>query len=140
VGAGVQDFTVYVSDNGGPFVPFVTQSTATAAAFPGQPGHTYAFFSTARDLVGNTEGLKTTAEATTTVVTDAIPPTTLAIVAPPGNANGWNNSNVSITLNSTDNPGGSGVQQITFNATGGQPIPSTNVAEILPSQRSALKA
>jgi hypothetical protein len=128
VGAGVQDFTVYVSDNGGPFAPFVTQSTATSAAFAGQPGHTYDFFSTARDFVGNVEDLKTIAEATTTVVTDAIPPTTIAVVAPPANGNGWNNSNVSISLSSTDNPGGSGVEQITFNATGGQSIPSTNVS------------
>jgi hypothetical protein len=126
LGAGVLDFTVYVSDNGGPFTPFVTQSTATSAAFAGQPGHTYGFFSTARDFVGNVEDLKTTAEATTTVVADAIPPTTLAVLAPPANANGWNNGNVSISLRSTDIPGGSGVQQITFSAVGAQPIAATN--------------
>jgi hypothetical protein len=127
VGAGVQDFTVYVSDNGGPFTPFVTQSTAISAAFAGQPGHTYGFFSTARDFVGNVEDLKTTAETTTTVVTDAISPTTVAVLAPLANANGWNNSDVSISLSSTDNPGGSGVQQITFSATGAQPTAATNV-------------
>jgi hypothetical protein len=128
VGAGVQDFTVYVSDNGAPFVPFVTQSTATSAAFAGQPGHSYGFFSTARDFVGNVEDLKTTAEAVTTVVADAIPPTTVATVLPAPNANGWNNSNVTMNLTAIDNPGGSGVQQITFNATGAQPIASTNAA------------
>ncbi|MGC2745706.1 MAG: hypothetical protein WA672_21260 [Candidatus Angelobacter sp.] len=127
VGAGVQDFTVYVSDNGGPFSPFVTQSIATSAAFAGQPGHTYGFFSTARDLVGNAEDLKTRAEAVTTVVTDAIPPTTIAVVAPPANANGWNNSNISISLSSADDPGGSGVQQIKFSATGGQPITAMSI-------------
>jgi hypothetical protein len=92
VGAGVQDFTIFVSDNGSPFTPFLTNTTASSASFSGQPGHTYAFFSTARDLVGNVEDLKTTAEATTTVVADAIPPTTSVTSAPPPNANGWNNS------------------------------------------------
>lgn len=135
LGAGVQDFTVYVSGDGGPFVPFVTQSSATSAAFLGQPGHTYGFFSKARDFVGNVEDLKTTAEATTIVVTDAIPPTTLAVLAPPANANGWNKSNISINLSSTDNSGGSGVQQITFNATGAQSIATANV---LGSSASAL--
>jgi hypothetical protein len=128
VGAGVQDFTIFVSDNGSPFTPFLTNVPSTSTTFPGQPGHLYGFFSTARDFVGNVEDLKTTAEVTTTVVTDAIPPTTVATLTPPPNINGWNNSNVSITLKSTDNPGGSGVQQIILSATGGQPIPSTNVA------------
>ena len=128
VGAGVQDFTVFTSDNGGPFTPFLTNTSATSATFPGKVGHTYAFFSTARDLVGNVEGLKTTAEATTSVAADAIPPTTLAVLAPPANANGWNNSDVTVSLSATDDPGGSGVQQITFSATGAQPVASTNLA------------
>jgi hypothetical protein len=68
VGAGIQDFTIYVSDNGGLFAAFLTNTTATSATFTGQSGHTYGFYSIARDLVGNVEGAKTTAEATTECV------------------------------------------------------------------------
>jgi hypothetical protein len=35
--------------------------------------------------------------------------------------NGWNNSNVTVTMNSVDNPGGSGVKQIQFSLAGAQP-------------------
>jgi len=63
VGAGIQDFTVYVSDGGGPFTAFQTNTAATSATFSGQAGHTYAFYSIARDLVGNVEAAKTVAEA-----------------------------------------------------------------------------
>ena len=71
-GAGVQDYTVYSSDNGGPFTAWQTNTTATSASFIGAVDHTYRFYSLARDLVGNTEILKSTAEATTTIT---IPPT-----------------------------------------------------------------
>jgi probable HAF family extracellular repeat protein len=67
VGSGVRSFTVYSSDNGGAFIPFTSEAVATSATFIGQPGHTYGFFSQARDFAGNLEPLKTKAEATTTV-------------------------------------------------------------------------
>jgi hypothetical protein len=130
VGSGIRDFTIYVSDNGGPFTPFQTNTTATSATFTGQVGHTYDFYSIARDLVGNVEGAKTAAEATTqvTLVTDTTTPVTVAIVSPQPNAAGWNNSNVTVALNSADNePGGTGVKQISYSATGAQPISSTVV-------------
>jgi len=133
LGAGVQDFTIFVSDNSGPFSPFLTNTPSTSITFPGQAGHSYAFFSVARDLVGNVEDTKTAAEATTTVPADAIPPSSMALLSPSPNTNGWNNTNVTATITATDNPGGSGVQQITFSATGGQPIPSTNVSGSLAS-------
>jgi hypothetical protein len=48
------------------------------------------------------------------VRTDFTPPVTTASASPGPNANGWNNTNVTVTLNATDNPGGSGVKQIQF--------------------------
>jgi hypothetical protein len=59
---------------------------------------------------------------------DIIPPTTHATLSPAANAAGWNNTNVTITLNSVDEPGGSGVKQITYSASGAQTISSTVVA------------
>lgn len=67
-GSGIRDYTVYVSDNGGPFTAWLTETTSTQAAFNSAANHTYSFFSTARDFTGNTEDLKTVAEATTQIV------------------------------------------------------------------------
>jgi len=67
-GSGIGDYTVYVSDNGGPFTPWLTQTAATQGTFPSTANHTYSFFSLARDLTGNIESTKTTAEATTRIV------------------------------------------------------------------------
>lgn len=71
VGVGIKTFTIYTSDNGGPYSPWLTNTTSTSATFTGQPGHTYSFYSEATDLVGNVEAAKTAAEATTTVAHDA---------------------------------------------------------------------
>jgi hypothetical protein len=71
VGAGIRDFTVYVSDNGGSFTEFVTNTPAGSAVFTGQSGHAYAFYSLARDRAGNLESSKSSPEAVT-VVTDAV--------------------------------------------------------------------
>ena len=66
-GSGVRDFTIYVSDNGAPFTPWATQTTARQWTFPGMAGHVYAFYSSARDFALNQEDPKIAAEATTQV-------------------------------------------------------------------------
>ena len=66
-GSGISTYSVFASDNGGPFTAFQTNTTATSATFSGQVGHSYGFYSIARDLVGNMEATKTVAEASTTV-------------------------------------------------------------------------
>ena len=63
--SAVQGYTIYVSDNGGAFAPWLTQTAATQAWYPGFLGHTYGFFSRAVDAAGNVENLKTAAEAST---------------------------------------------------------------------------
>jgi YVTN family beta-propeller protein len=57
---------------------------------------------------------------------DTIPPATTASVNPPPNAAGWNNTDVTVWLNSTD-PDGT-VLQITYSESGAQTIPQTTVA------------
>jgi hypothetical protein len=57
---------------------------------------------------------------------DTTPPETVAVVWP--NEAGWNNRDVIVTLMATDNPGGSGVKEITYSATGAQWIDATTVA------------
>ena len=52
---------------------------------------------------------------------DKIPPITTATASPGPNANGWNNTNVTVAFNSTDNePNGTGVKQITITLSGAQ--------------------
>ena len=54
-GSGLASYTIYVSDNVGPFVPWLSGTTQTSATYNGQPGNTYAFDSVATDNAGNVE-------------------------------------------------------------------------------------
>jgi hypothetical protein len=59
--------------------------------------------------------------------TDSTAPTTIAALNPNADAEGWNNSDVNVSLSSTDNTGGTSVREIVYSATGAQTIPSTTV-------------
>jgi hypothetical protein len=87
-GSGVAAFDVYVSDDGGPFVPFLTGTTSTSAVFHGLRGHQYGFYSVAIDGIGNRETPPTQAEATTAVPSQVGTTTTLATSAPAGSTYG----------------------------------------------------
>ncbi len=73
-GSGIATYDIFVSDNGGAFQPFLTGTTATSAAFTGQVGHTYSFFSVATSNVGLVQSTPAAAQATTTVVTSSPSP------------------------------------------------------------------
>ena len=72
VGSGIDNFSVYVSADGGPYVPWLTQTRETTATFAGQPGVHYSFYSVAQDAVGNVESPPASSDTTTTV---DLPPT-----------------------------------------------------------------
>jgi hypothetical protein len=65
-GSGIGRYTIYVSDNGGTFTPFLLDTNLTSSIFTGQPGHTYGFYSIATDAAGNREASKTVPDTTTT--------------------------------------------------------------------------
>jgi hypothetical protein len=67
-GAGIRDFSVYISDNGGPFTLWQEHTSGLAANFTGTIGHSYGFFALGTDLVGNVESPKTVADTTTQIV------------------------------------------------------------------------
>ena len=67
-GSGVGGYNVFVSDDGGPFQPFLTDTTATSAQFTGQVGYTYGFYSVAISNVGLSQPTPTGAQATIAVV------------------------------------------------------------------------
>jgi hypothetical protein len=73
-GSGVASFDVFVSDNGGPFTAFLTGTTQTSATFSGVAGHSYAFYSVARDRAGNVQPTPSGAQATTLLQVAALPP------------------------------------------------------------------
>ena len=102
IGAGVQDFTVFVSEDGGLFTPFVTNTASTSAAFTGVTGHTYSFYSIARDLTGNVEDAKSVGDATTRIVSDSTPPLILPQVSGTQGLDGWHISNVTVTWDLSD--------------------------------------
>jgi RHS repeat-associated protein len=66
-GSGIASYEIFVSDNGGAFSPWLSDTTLTTASFLGHPGHSYAFYSQARDHAGNTEPAPTLADTRTTV-------------------------------------------------------------------------
>jgi hypothetical protein len=50
------------------------------------------------------------------------------VISPLSNPAGWNNSNVTVTLNATGAAGGAGVREITYSTTGAQPSAPITVA------------
>lgn len=72
-GSGIQDYTIFVSENGGLFAPFVSYTQDTSATFTGQPGSTYAFYSVARDKALNVEEPPALPDVTTTILENGSP-------------------------------------------------------------------
>jgi hypothetical protein len=58
---------------------------------------------------------------------DLVPPATTATLSSQPNLAGWHKANVTVTLAATDNAGGSGVQSLTYSATGAQALAQTTV-------------
>lgn len=76
VGSGVADYSIYVSDNGGPFTYWLIDTMTTSGMYAGVVGHTYAFYSIADDFAGNEEAAKTSADTSTRVVASVVKTTT----------------------------------------------------------------
>jgi hypothetical protein len=68
-GAGIQDYTIFVSDDGGPLTVWLEQTSQVSGRFTGTSGHHYEFLSQARDWMGLREVPKTEPDARTRVMT-----------------------------------------------------------------------
>jgi hypothetical protein len=66
-GSGVAGFSIWFSDNGGPYQLWLPNTNSASAQFSGRFGHTYAFYSTAQDNAGNLEAPRGTPDTTTSV-------------------------------------------------------------------------
>ncbi|MFI5460676.1 MAG: Ig-like domain-containing protein, partial [Isosphaerales bacterium] len=87
-GSGIALYDVYVSDNGGPFTAFQTDTIATSASFTGVDGHTYGFYSVATDAAGNVQTTPMAAQATTEIDLPPPPPEPSPPVLLPADSNG----------------------------------------------------
>ena len=73
-GSGIADYNVFVSDDGGPFQPFLMDTTLTSATFTGQIGHSYGFYSAAISNIGLMQATPSEAQASIAVVAPTPPP------------------------------------------------------------------
>ena len=69
-GPGIGTFDIFVSDNGGPFTPFLTGTTLKSATFSGVGGHTYGFYSVAIDSDGIRGATPSIAQTSTQAILD----------------------------------------------------------------------
>jgi uncharacterized protein YegP (UPF0339 family) len=66
-GAGISDYSIFVSKDGEPFTVWLGNVTTTSAIFGGEFDRSYTFYSVARDLAGNVEDVPRTPDASTRV-------------------------------------------------------------------------
>src|SRR3989475_6312277 len=76
-----------------------------------------------------TNGAGLSASESVTIRIDRTPPIVTASRTPAANSLGWNNTNVTVNLGSTDGADGSGVKELIYSASGAQPVASTTVAD-----------
>lgn len=55
IGCGLANYTIFVSEDGGRYFPWMISTDTTSAFLPAKMGSTYRLFSIARDSVGNAE-------------------------------------------------------------------------------------
>jgi len=73
-GSGIASYDIYVSIDGGEYVVWLEDTTETSATFYGDFGHTYAFYSVARDNVGYEEAVPATPDTQTEVMYEVFLP------------------------------------------------------------------
>ncbi|MBV9215462.1 MAG: PD40 domain-containing protein, partial [Acidobacteria bacterium] len=72
-GSGIASYSIFVSDNGGPYSEWQTETAAGTASYSGTAGHSYSFYSVARDGAGNTEDVPSTPDVSVTASANTPP-------------------------------------------------------------------
>jgi hypothetical protein len=141
LGSGLSSFTIYASDSGGPFKPWMSNINSSFGVYPGAVGHTYSFYSIATDNVGNIEPAKTTAEASTRVIASGpcSPPSLVGQLTVMPNYDGTITVNLQIT-----NTGETAAEAVTLNQIVPRTLSGSGVATLtspnLPLQLGPLAA
>jgi hypothetical protein len=123
--SGVASVSYFYCSGAGctPSTPIGTSTTGPnySVTWSSQPADgVYRIGATVTDVAGNSAD-----SAIRSVTIDNTKPSSSAGLGPLPNGAGWNKADVTVTLNATD--AGSGVQKITYSATGAQSIGSTDV-------------
>jgi RHS repeat-associated protein len=71
-GSGFANYTIYVAKDGGAFVPWLENTTLTEATFTGEAGHSYSFYSIAKDNADN-QGVISSVPQASTKITGRLP-------------------------------------------------------------------
>ncbi len=71
--SGIACYDIYAAEDGGPAELWLAAVRGTNAAFTGEVGHTYSFFSVAMDRAGNGEALPAHADLTVSITTNTAP-------------------------------------------------------------------
>ena len=111
----VASYTIYDSEDGGPFTAFLKNTTSTSTTFTGQPGHTYGFYSVATDNLGDVQPTPSGAQASTTLVG---PPTSAVKSLPPTT----NSTGFTVSWSGTPSPGASIASYTIFDSEDGGPF------------------
>lgn len=69
-GAGIASYTIFVAEDGGAYLPLLTETTAISTVFTGEASHVYSFYSVATDLMGYVEQASAQADVTTQIQGD----------------------------------------------------------------------
>jgi hypothetical protein len=112
-GAGIGGFDIYVSDNSGPWHRWLQNTPYWEQLFVGECGHTYGFYSVARDNVGNQEAGIAAPQSQIYVL-----PNTPPVLEPITNRLMAVGQSLSITNRAPDPDAG---QQVTFSLAPGAP-------------------
>jgi hypothetical protein len=67
-GSGLAGFDLMVSENGGTYLPFITNASGSGVLFNGKWGRTYRFYSVATDNAGNVEAAASAPDASLSVL------------------------------------------------------------------------
>jgi hypothetical protein len=100
-GSGIGSYDVYYSENGGPFVRWLTATPGNGSVFQGALGKTYAFYSVAVDRAGNREAAPAAPQAQTTVTLENRAP----VFAPRPDVTIWEGETLALDGNATDPDG-----------------------------------
>ena len=114
-GSGIASYDIFVSVNGGPYLPWLQQTTLSGALYSGQAGNRYAFYSVATDNLGDQEAPHPTPDAQTTVTLSNHPP----LLAPITNQTVLEGATLRLTAQATDPDGAA--ETLTYSLDPGAP-------------------
>ena len=80
--SGVGGYTIFASDNGGPYNIWLENTPETTALYKGKEGHEYSFYIIARDITGNVQPAPQAKDIWTTKV-DTLSPATAVLPSRP---------------------------------------------------------